>query len=67
DVGSTQDPSEPTVPESSHGSQPDPAIQSNAKQRIAPDGMRGFFPKHNNCTTEITSVIKLMYDEAWPT
>ncbi|MED6129512.1 hypothetical protein PIB30_108660, partial [Stylosanthes scabra] len=26
-----------------------------------------FFPKHNNCTTEITSVIKLMYDEAWPT
>ncbi|MED6163521.1 hypothetical protein PIB30_080732 [Stylosanthes scabra] len=29
--------------------------------------MRGFFPKHNNCTNEITSVIKLMYDEAWPT
>ncbi|MED6138507.1 hypothetical protein PIB30_074827 [Stylosanthes scabra] len=66
DVGSEQDPSEPTVPESSHGSQPDPAIQSNAKEKIAPDGMRGFFPKHNNCTKEITSVIKLMYDEAWP-
>ncbi|MED6148585.1 hypothetical protein PIB30_054503 [Stylosanthes scabra] len=28
--------------------------------------MRGFLPKHNNCTKEITSVIKLMYDEAWP-
>ncbi|MED6225818.1 hypothetical protein PIB30_097337 [Stylosanthes scabra] len=67
DMGSTQDPSEPTIPESSHGSQPDPAIQSNAKQRIAPDGMRGFFPKHNSCTNEITSIIKLMYDEAWPT
>ncbi|MED6141119.1 hypothetical protein PIB30_100167 [Stylosanthes scabra] len=25
-----------------------------------------FLPKHNNCTKEITSVIKLMYDEAWP-
>ncbi|MED6128113.1 hypothetical protein PIB30_094569 [Stylosanthes scabra] len=62
DMGSTQDPSEPTISESSHGSQPDPAIQSNAKQRIAPDGMRvacyRFFPKHNNCTNEITSVIK---------
>ncbi|MED6216945.1 hypothetical protein PIB30_012952 [Stylosanthes scabra] len=41
DVGSTQEPSEPTVPELSHGSQPDPAIQSNAKKRIDPDGMRG--------------------------
>ncbi|MED6225676.1 hypothetical protein PIB30_095930 [Stylosanthes scabra] len=29
------------VPESSHGSQPDPAIHSNAKEKIAPDGMRG--------------------------
>ncbi|MED6122757.1 hypothetical protein PIB30_042885 [Stylosanthes scabra] len=56
DVSSEQDPSEPTVP----------AIQSNAKEKIAPDGMGGFFPKHNNCTKEITSVIKLMYDEAWP-
>ncbi|MED6221256.1 hypothetical protein PIB30_052662 [Stylosanthes scabra] len=28
--------------------------------------MRGFKPKHNSCTREITSVIKLMYDEAWP-
>ncbi|MED6171925.1 hypothetical protein PIB30_045391 [Stylosanthes scabra] len=44
----------------------DPAIQSNVKQKIAPDSMRGLLPKHNNCTKEITSVIKLMYDKAWP-
>ncbi|MED6197778.1 hypothetical protein PIB30_059843 [Stylosanthes scabra] len=66
DVGYTQEPSEPTVPESSHGPQPDPTIQSNAKKKIRPNSIRGFLPKHNNCTQEITSVIKLMYAEAWP-
>ncbi|MED6211797.1 hypothetical protein PIB30_076954 [Stylosanthes scabra] len=66
DEGSQQEPSAPMIPESSHGSQPDPAIQSTAKKRIDPDGMRGFRPKHNSCTREITNVIKLMYDKAWP-
>ncbi|MED6113866.1 hypothetical protein PIB30_074843 [Stylosanthes scabra] len=66
DEGSQQEPTEPTVPDSSHGSQPDPAIQSTSQKRTEPDGMRRFKPKHTNCTKEITSVIKLMYDEAWP-
>ncbi|MED6141529.1 hypothetical protein PIB30_104375 [Stylosanthes scabra] len=51
DLRSTHEPSENAPPESSHGSQPDPSIQ--------------FAPKNSPCTQEISSVIKLMYDQPW--
>ncbi|MED6226590.1 hypothetical protein PIB30_105374, partial [Stylosanthes scabra] len=66
DLGSTHEPSENAPPESSHGSQPDPSIQSGGKILIWPDGQKAFAPKNSPCTQEISSVIKLMYDQPWP-
>ncbi|MED6215512.1 hypothetical protein PIB30_114359, partial [Stylosanthes scabra] len=40
DLGSKHEPSENAPPESSHGSQPDPSIQSGGKILIWPDGQK---------------------------
>ncbi|MED6140281.1 hypothetical protein PIB30_091634 [Stylosanthes scabra] len=66
DLGSTHEPSENAPPESSHGSQPDLSIQSGGKILIWPDSQKAFAPKNSPCTQEISSVIKLMYDQPWP-
>ncbi|RYR08156.1 hypothetical protein Ahy_B05g075714 [Arachis hypogaea] len=57
------------APESNHGSKAAadaPPPLPTTQLCIWPDGSTGFFTNTNACTQKMTNVIKLMYDQPWP-